>query len=88
MSIFPNGFQLFLWDWVLDLEFPFNAYQYTYVSLFILPKYFPTYTAQTSCPEKELFATGGQSIRVSALEIVLTMNIQCWFSLGLTDLIL
>ena len=34
---------------------------------------------------RRLFASGGQSIVASAL--VLSMNIQCWYSLGLTGLI-
>ena len=33
------------------------------------------------------FTSGGQSIRASASETVLPMNIQCWFPLGLTGLI-
>ena len=35
----------------------------------------------------QFFASGGQSIGVSALASVLPMNIQNWFPLGLTDLI-
>ena len=35
----------------------------------------------------QLFASGGQSIRVSASAPVLPMNILCWFPLGLTGLI-
>ena len=33
----------------------------------------------------QLFASGGQSIRASALASVLPMNIQGWFPLGLTE---
>ena len=39
-------------------------------------------------PMSRLFASGGQSIRVSASAWVLSMNIQGWFALGLTGLIL
>ena len=35
----------------------------------------------------QFFATGGQSTGVSALASVLPMNIQDWFSLGLTGVI-
>ena len=38
-------------------------------------------------PVSQFFASGGQSIGVSASASVLPMNIQNWFPLGLTDLI-
>ena len=40
-----------------------------------------------SFPMSQLFASGGQSIRASASALVLPMNIQGWFPLGLTGLI-
>ena len=40
-----------------------------------------------SFPMSQFFASGGQSIRVSASASVLLMNIQDWFPLGLTGLI-
>ena len=46
-----------------------------------------------SCPASgsflmsQLFASSGQSTGASASASVLPMNIHCWFSLGLTDLI-
>ena len=40
-----------------------------------------------SFPMSRLFASGGQSTGASALASVLPMNIQGWFSLGLTGLI-
>ena len=40
-----------------------------------------------SFPMSQFFASGGQSTRVSASASVLPMNIQGWFSLGLTGLI-
>ena len=43
--------------------------------------------AQGSFPISQLFASGGQSIGVSASASVLPMNIQDWFPLGLTGLI-
>ena len=43
--------------------------------------------ASGSFPVNWLFASGGQTIRASALVSVFPMNIQDWFSLGLTGLI-
>ena len=43
--------------------------------------------ASGSFPMSQLFTSGGQSIRASASASVLPMNIQGWFSLGLTGLI-
>ena len=48
------------------------------------PQSFP---ALGSFPISQLFASGGQSIRVSASASVLPMNIQAWFPLGLIGLI-
>ena len=52
--------------------------------LLLLPSVFP---ASGSFPVSWLFALGGQSIGASASASVLSMNIQCWFPLGLTGLI-
>ena len=41
-------------------------------------------SASGSCPVSQFFATGGQSIGVSASTLVLPMNIQDWFTLGWT----
>ena len=46
-----------------------------------------SHPASESFPVSQLFASGGQSIGVSASASVLPMNIQCWFPLGLTSLI-
>ena len=48
------------------------------------PQSFP---ASGSFPMSQLFASGGQSIGVSASAPILPMNIQDWFPLGLTGLI-
>ena len=48
------------------------------------PRSFP---ASWSFSKSQFFASGGQSIGVSASTSVLPMNIQDWFPLGLTDLI-
>ena len=41
--------------------------------------------ASGSFPTSQLFASGGQSIEVSALASILPMNIQNWFPSGLTS---
>ena len=52
--------------------------------LILLPQSFP---ASGSFPVSWLFASGSQSIGVSASISILPMNIQGWFPLGLTGLI-
>ena len=46
-----------------------------------------SFPASGSFPRSQLFASGGQSIGVSASASVLPMNIQDWFPLGWTSLI-
>ena len=46
-----------------------------------------SFPASGSFPMCQLFASGGQSIAVSASASVLPMYSQCWFPLGLTSLI-
>ena len=46
-----------------------------------------SFPALGSFPLSQVFASGGQSIGVSASASVLAMNIQDWFPLGLTGLI-
>ena len=53
--------------------------------LLLLPSIFPS--IRRSFQMSQLFASGGQSIGVSASASVLPMNIQDWFPLGLTGLI-
>ena len=48
------------------------------------PLLFLPFPASGSFPMSQLFASGGQSIRVSASASVLPMNIQGWFPLGWT----
>ena len=52
--------------------------------LLLLPSIIP---ASESFPINGLFTTSGQTIGASALALVLLLNIQCWFPLGLTNLI-
>ena len=46
-----------------------------------------SFWASGSFPRSQLFTSGGQNIGASASASVLPVNIQGWFSLGLTDLI-
>ena len=46
-----------------------------------------SFPALGSFPMSQLFTAGGQSIGASVSALVLPMNIQDWFPLGLTDLI-
>ena len=55
------------------------------VATFSCFQFFP---ASGSFPMNQLFAAGGQSIGTSASSSVLPMNVQGWFPLGLTGLIL
>ena len=52
--------------------------------LILLPSIFPSIRVFLM---NQFFASGGQSIGVSASAWVLPVNIQCWFPLGLTSLI-
>ena len=68
---------------------PLSRWCYTTISssvfpFFSCPQFLP---ASGAFPMSQLFASGGQSIGASALASVLQMNIQGWFSLGLTGLI-
>ena len=65
---------------------PFSRWCHPTISSSVIPfsscpQSFP---ASGSFPTSQLFASGGQSIGVSALTSVLPMNIQDWFTLGLT----
>ena len=52
-----------------------------------LSSYPQSFPASGSFPMSQFFASGGQSIGVSASTSVLPVNIQDWFPLGLTGLI-
>ena len=55
-------------------------------SVVLFPSCLQSFPASVSFPMSQLFASGGQSIGVSASTSVLLMNIQGWFPLGLTVL--
>ena len=46
-----------------------------------------SFPASESFPVNQFFTSGGQSVGISASASILAMNIQDWFSLGLTGLI-
>ena len=75
------------WSWLklkfIELVMPSNHFILC-CPLLLLPSIFPSIR---SFPMSWLFASGGQSIGVSALASVLPMNIQGWYPLGLTGLI-
>ena len=75
-GIYPNSCPLSWWcrQTISSSVIPFSS----------CPQSFP---ASGSFPMRQLFASGGQSIGVSASASVLPMNIQDWFPLGLTSLI-
>ena len=56
-------------------------------SIFLFSSCLQSFPASRSFPMSWLFASGGQSIGVSASASVLSMNVQDWFSLGLIGLI-
>ena len=56
--------------------------------LLLLPSVFPSTPVSWSFPVSQFFTTGDQSIGVSASASTLPVNIQEWFPLGLTGLIL
>ena len=68
--------------WVGDAIDPSHSLSPTSLPAFNLSQH------QSFLPMSWLFISGGQSIVASASASVLSMNIQGWFPLGLTDLIL
>ena len=66
--------------WVSDAIQPYHPL----LSPILLPSVFPSIRCS---PKSQLFASGGQSMEVSASASVLPMNIQDWFPLGLTGCI-
>ena len=74
---------------VFSVSCPLSQWCHPTISSSVIPffsclQFFP---ASGSFPMSQLFASGGQSIGVSASASVLPMNIQDWFPLGMTGLI-
>ena len=71
----------------IESEMPFNHFILCRL-LLLLPSIFPSIRewvrSMSQFPMSQFFATGGQSIGVSASASVLQMNLQDWFPLGRT----
>ena len=65
---------------------PFSRWCHPTSSSSVIPfsSHLQSFVVSGSFPMSQFFASGGQSIRVSASASVLPMNIKGWFSLGLT----
>ena len=75
------------WTWVWESSESWwyhPTISYSVAPFSFSPQSFPS---SGSFPMSRLFTSGGQNIAVSALALVLPMNIQGWFPLGLTGLI-
>ena len=68
---------------------PLSKWCHPTISSSIIPfsSCLPSFPASGSFPVSQLFASGGQSIGVSASASVLPMSIHSWFPLGLTGLV-
>ena len=80
---------LSLSPWVCANSHPLSQWCHPTISSSVVPfssspQSFP---ASGSFPVSQFFSSGGQSIGASASALVLPMNIQDWFPLGLTSLI-
>ena len=64
-----------------------DAFQPSHSLIILFSSCLQSFPTSGSFPTSQFFASGCQSIRVSASASVLPMNIQKWFPLGLTGLI-
>ena len=71
---------------VCSNSYPLSQWCHPIISSSVVPfsSCFQSFPASGSFPMSQLFASSGQSIRVSVSASVLPMNIQDWFPLGLT----
>ena len=76
-------------SWTCSNSCPLSWWCYSTISSSIVPfsSCLWPFPASGSFPRSQFFASGGQSIGVSASASVLPMNIQDWFPLGWTGLI-
>ena len=76
-------------SWSLLNSCPLSQWSHPTISSSVIPFSFclQSFPASRPFPVSQFFASGGQSIGASASASVLPMNIQGWFSLGLTGLI-
>ena len=75
-GVYSNSYPLSRWS---DLTIPSSVVPFS--------SHLQSFLASGSFPISQFFASGGQSIGVSASASVLPMNIQDWFPLGWTGLI-
>ena len=70
-------------------SWPSSQWCHATISSSVVPfsSWLQPFSASGYFPMSQLFASGGQSIRASALASVLPRNIQGWYPLGLIDLI-
>ena len=75
--------------WVCSNSCPLNWWYHPSTSSSVIPfsSRLQSFPASGSFPISQFFASGGQSIEVSASASVLPVSIQEWFSLGLIGLI-
>ena len=92
-SLRPHGLQHTrlprpsLSPWVCSNSCPLNQWCHpTILSSVVSFSCLQSFPASGSFPVSRLFASDGQSIRASASALVLPMNIQGWFPLGLIGL--
>ena len=71
-------------SWSLSDSCPLSRWCHPPISSSVMPFSSCLQSYSSSFPVSQFFATGGQSIGVSASSSVLPMNIQDWFSLGWT----
>ena len=65
---------------------PLSRWCHPTISSSVVPfSHLQSFAASESFPKNQFFTSGGQRIGVSASASVFPMNIQDWFSLGLTD---
>ena len=83
--VFPVHHQLL----ELTQPCPLSWWCHPIISSSVVPfsSHLQSFPASGFFPMSQFFASGGQSIRASALATVLPMNIQDWFPLGLIGLI-
>ena len=78
-----------LQTFMVQLSHPSNRWCYPTISSSVVPfsSCLQSFPVSGSFPMSQFFASGGQSIGVSASASILPMNIQNWFPLRLTGLI-
>ena len=87
ISVIPINIQdWFPLGWTGWISLQLSQWCHPTISFSVVPFSFclQSFAASGSFPRSQLFASGGQSIGVSALISVLPMNIQDWFPLGWT----